>query len=123
MDVAKGRRRDAKQAVKKELGERIVLARERRGWSQKELASRLDIPRERLGAWERGRNAPGVEDLALLSAVPGVMTAPVFEGDRMDTNTSTNTQMRQCAPADAELHNGGGGGIDRPLLDFARRIH
>jgi transcriptional regulator with XRE-family HTH domain len=84
MNVTKGRRRDAKEAVKKELGERIVRARERRGWSQKELASRLEIPRERLGAWERGRNAPGVEDLSPLSEVLGVPFEELLGGRRTE---------------------------------------
>ena len=55
--------------LRQELGKRIAQARRRRGWSQAELASRLEVTRERLGNWERGVNAPGLEDLAALSRV------------------------------------------------------
>ncbi|HEV8583018.1 MAG TPA: helix-turn-helix transcriptional regulator [Thermoanaerobaculia bacterium] len=53
----------------RELGKRIVQARQRRGWKQADLAKRLEVPRERLGRWEQGRNAPSLEDLAALSEV------------------------------------------------------
>jgi putative transcriptional regulator len=53
----------------KELGLRIVGIRERRGWSQAQLAARLGVPRERLGKWERGLNAPSLDDLSALSEV------------------------------------------------------
>jgi ribosome-binding protein aMBF1 (putative translation factor) len=52
-----------------EIGRRIVEARKRRGWSQKELACRLRVKRERVGNWERGENAPRLEELALLGRV------------------------------------------------------
>jgi transcriptional regulator with XRE-family HTH domain len=62
----------AGETVKKGLGERIVKARRRRGWSQRELARRLKMSRERLGGWERGRRAPGLPEMALLSEALGV---------------------------------------------------
>jgi ribosome-binding protein aMBF1 (putative translation factor) len=52
-----------------ETGRRIVEARKRRGWSQKELACRLKVKRERVGNWERGENAPRLEELALLGRI------------------------------------------------------
>jgi transcriptional regulator with XRE-family HTH domain len=57
------RPRDLLQAV----GRRIVRERKRRGWSQGDLARRLGIKRERMGNWERGENAPRLEELALLA--------------------------------------------------------
>jgi transcriptional regulator with XRE-family HTH domain len=69
MDTPESRREDPKEDLKKELGARIIEARKRRGWKQAELARRLGVPRERLGTWERGRRAPRMEDLALLSEV------------------------------------------------------
>jgi putative transcriptional regulator len=53
----------------KNLGLRIVGIRKRRGWSQAQLAKRLGVPRERLGKWERGLNAPSLDDLSALSEV------------------------------------------------------
>jgi transcriptional regulator with XRE-family HTH domain len=64
-----GDRESPKGALRKKLGAQIVKLRKRRGWSQAALAERLGVPRERLGTWERGRNAPSLEDLARLSEV------------------------------------------------------
>jgi ribosome-binding protein aMBF1 (putative translation factor) len=50
-------------------GRRIIQARKRRGWSQTELAHQLGVKRERVGNWERGENAPRLEELALLGQV------------------------------------------------------
>ncbi len=97
MNVTKGCRRSSKEAVKKELGERIVRARERRGWSQKELASRLGIHRERLGKWERGRNAPGVEDLAPLSEVLGVPFEELLGGERTEEPPLNDAALEELA--------------------------
>jgi transcriptional regulator with XRE-family HTH domain len=69
MDTLVSRREDPKEDLKKELGARVIEARKRRGWKQAELARRLRVPRERLGSWERGRRAPRMEDLVLLSEV------------------------------------------------------
>ncbi len=60
---------DPKRTLRKKLGAQIVKVRKRRGWSQAELALRMGMQRERLGTWERGRTAPGLEDLARLSEV------------------------------------------------------
>lgn len=59
------RSRDLIQAV----GRRIVRERKRRGWSQGDLARRLGVKRERAGNWERGENAPRLEELARLAEV------------------------------------------------------
>ena len=53
----------------KELGLRIAGIRKRRGWSQSQLAARLGVPRDRLSKWERGMNAPSLDDLSGLSEV------------------------------------------------------
>ena len=72
MDTPVSRRRNPKGELKKEVGARIVEARKRRGWQQAELAERLGVKRGRLGSWEKGRTAPGLEDLVLLSEVLAV---------------------------------------------------
>jgi transcriptional regulator with XRE-family HTH domain len=70
MNGKRGReRRTPKAMLRSELGRRIIKTRMRRGWTQAELARRLGVPRERLGKWERGLNAPSLEDLAALSEV------------------------------------------------------
>ncbi len=55
--------------LQKELGRRIVDLRKGRRWKQGDLAKRLRVPGTRLGKWERGVNAPSLEDLAMLAAV------------------------------------------------------
>ena len=57
---------------KRDIGQRIVQIRKRKGWKQTELAKRLEVTRERLGRWERGVRAPSLEDLAALSEVLAV---------------------------------------------------
>lgn len=66
------RKRTAKGALRQELGRRLVLKRKRKGWTQAELARRVGVTRERAGKWERGLNAPSLEELAALSEVLGV---------------------------------------------------
>ena len=84
MDTPESRRENPKGELKKELGARIVEARNRRGWKQAELARRLGVQRERLGSWERGRTPPGLEDLALLSEVLEVPFEELGFGRRME---------------------------------------
>lgn len=57
--------------LQRDLGQRIVHLRKARGWRQGDLAKRLGVPSTRLGKWERGLNAPSLEDLTVLAAVLG----------------------------------------------------
>lgn len=66
---SEGKAQPTKGMLQKELGQRIVRVRKRRGWRQGDLARRLGVPRERLGKWERGVNSPSLEDLSALSEV------------------------------------------------------
>jgi transcriptional regulator with XRE-family HTH domain len=84
MKTTEKRDRGSKESVRKALGMRIVEARERRGWSQAELARRLEVSRERLGAWERGRSAAGLEELELLSDVLKVPFEELARGRRVE---------------------------------------
>lgn len=43
------------------IGERIVLLRKQRGWSQSELAKAVEASREAIGKYERGEASPSVE--------------------------------------------------------------
>jgi transcriptional regulator with XRE-family HTH domain len=84
MNARTRHRRTSGETVKRQLGTRIIQARQSRGWSQAELARRLEMPRERLGKWERGVCAPGVEDLVTLSEVLAVPFAELVQGRRED---------------------------------------
>ncbi len=65
-----------------EVGRRIVRERQRRGWRQGDLARRMGIKRERMGNWERGENAPRLEELALLAEVLRVSLDDLVLGKR-----------------------------------------
>jgi transcriptional regulator with XRE-family HTH domain len=69
---------------RRELGRRIVQARKRRSWNQVELARRLEVPRDRLGKWERGLNAPSLEDLVALGEVLGLPLGELVLGRRSE---------------------------------------
>ena len=48
------------------------------------MANRLEVPRERLGSWERGRFAPGLEELGPLREVLGVPFEELLGGERVE---------------------------------------
>jgi transcriptional regulator with XRE-family HTH domain len=77
-----------------EMGRRIVRERKRRGWSQVDLARRLGIKRERTGNWERGENAPRLEELARLAEVLQVSLDHLVLGKRRGRRL-TEDELRQ----------------------------
>jgi ribosome-binding protein aMBF1 (putative translation factor) len=64
--------REGREAVLKQVGQRIVHLREIRGWSRKELARELKVTWDRLGRWERGERQPPLSILFLMNTVLGV---------------------------------------------------
>jgi DNA-binding transcriptional regulator YiaG len=68
--------------VQRGLGRRIVDLRRARGWKQGDLAKRLEVPSDRLGKWERGLNAPSLEDLTALAFVLEVTYLELIEGSQ-----------------------------------------
>jgi len=64
----------------REMGARITLLRQGKGWTRGELAQRLEVTRERLGTWERGDNAPPPEGMADLARVLGVSLDELMTG-------------------------------------------
>jgi transcriptional regulator with XRE-family HTH domain len=49
------------------LGDRLINARERRGWDQTEAASRLGWPRSTLNQYEKNKRKPGPERLSYIA--------------------------------------------------------
>jgi transcriptional regulator with XRE-family HTH domain len=96
MNARSGNRRTSRETVKRQMGTRIIQARQGRGWSQAELARRLEVPRDRLGKWERGLSAPGVEDLVTLSEVLAVPFAELMQG-RREEEAITLTALESLA--------------------------
>lgn len=62
------------------LGERIVLLRRGKGWSQAELARQLHISASAVGMYEKGRREPSLRGLRELSAVFGVSADYLLTG-------------------------------------------
>jgi len=102
------RPRDLLQGV----GRRIVRERKRRGWSQRDLARRLGVKRERMGNWERGENAPRLEELALLGQTLRISLDELVYG-RQRGRRLTEDELRrgeQCLAGLVELLGAAPGG-------------
>jgi len=56
----------------KRLGERIVAARQRRGWTTKELAQASDQAYSNVLRWERAEGVPNAKGLAMVAKACGV---------------------------------------------------
>lgn len=71
------------ERVRKTIGAVILSARKKKGMTQKELADALGTvgTAAAISSWERGRNAPSEEDLALLSAILEVPIDDFYKGE------------------------------------------
>lgn len=58
---------EAMASKSEDLGKRIRLAREERGWKQKELARAVHVEPMTVSRWERGINTPDIETLRLIA--------------------------------------------------------
>jgi transcriptional regulator with XRE-family HTH domain len=63
-----------------ELGARIARLRGEKSWGRTVLARKLGVSRDRLSKWERGDNAPPLENLVLLGALLGVTLDELVTG-------------------------------------------
>ncbi len=69
-----------RMTLRRQLGLRIVRARQRRGWNQEALARRMGVSRSVLGRWERGICAPSLEALVKLAEVLEVAVDELLRG-------------------------------------------
>lgn len=67
-------------AVYKELGKRIIAARNRKGLSQERLASESGLDRSHLGFIEQGRRHPTISTLVKISRVLKISLEQLFKG-------------------------------------------
>lgn len=58
--------------INKEVGKRIRLFREKKGWTQEELAFEADLHRAYVGQIERGEKNIGVQNLEKIAKVLNV---------------------------------------------------
>jgi transcriptional regulator with XRE-family HTH domain len=71
---------ELEKTLRRDLGQRIVRLRDKRGLSQVELAKELGIDRSRLGKWERGLHAPLLRQLTMLGRTLGVSLDELITG-------------------------------------------
>ena len=71
---------ERREEILRDLGGRIALLREGKGWSRGELARRLGVSRQRLGTWERGIITPPPEGLTDLARVLEASTDDLLTG-------------------------------------------
>ena len=64
--------------IKKTVGRRIRVLREKRGWSQEKLAEMADLDRTYVGRIERGEKNLGIENLARFAHTLGVPPAALL---------------------------------------------
>lgn len=62
------------------VGEQILLARRRLGWTQRELGERLGISHVAVGDIERGKSRPDLGNLAVIADVLGVPLCQLLAG-------------------------------------------
>jgi transcriptional regulator with XRE-family HTH domain len=63
---------DPGKAIYQRVGEQILLARRRLGWTQRDLGERLGISHVAVGDIERGKSRPDLGNLAAIADVLGV---------------------------------------------------
>jgi transcriptional regulator with XRE-family HTH domain len=68
------------EAVYKELGQRIVEARKKKGMSQEQLATKSEIDRSHMGFIEQGRRKPTLSTLYKIADTLGVSLEQLFKG-------------------------------------------
>lgn len=65
--------------IKKEIGQRIKMAREKNGWSLSELAARTtSLQKSRIGNYEQGTRTPGPLEAKELAHALGVSAAYIL---------------------------------------------
>lgn len=56
------------------IGDKIIILRKQRGWSQENLAEHLHVSRQSVSKWESGASVPDLDKIILLSQIFGVTT-------------------------------------------------
>lgn len=64
--------------ISKEVGKRIRLYREKRGWTQEQLAFEADLHRAYIGQLERGEKVVGIENLQKIAKTLNIKMAKLL---------------------------------------------
>lgn len=81
------------------MEERIKEARKALGWSQADLARRMFVSQPSVAAWELGRKAPHMKNMARLAMLLGVSFEWLTTG-RGKMHPSTKLSAREPVPDD-----------------------
>lgn len=75
------------------MGERVVAARQKKGWNQKQFAKRIKVTGAALCAWECGENAMSVGNLMQIVAKTGESTAYLLPESDYDEESIGNLSL------------------------------
>lgn len=67
------------------IGEKIMILRERKGYTQRQLAQRLGISRSAVNLWEMSLSTPSIESLISLSQIFHISTDYLLGLDDKET--------------------------------------
>ncbi|MBI5626209.1 MAG: helix-turn-helix transcriptional regulator [Nitrosomonadales bacterium] len=81
------------------MEKRIKEARKALGWSQADLARRMFVAQPSVAAWELGRKAPHMKNMARLAMLLGVNFEWLTTG-RGEMRSSTKLKAREPVPDD-----------------------
>lgn len=73
------------------IGDKIIMLRRRRGWSQEEFAEKIGVSRQAVSKWESGQSNPELEKILIISEIFGVTTDYLLKDDISD-NTDGEEQ-------------------------------
>lgn len=66
---------------RKQIGERIALARSTAGWSVNDVAAYLICPPSAIVSWEHGSQAPAANELEMMAEIYGVTAEWLLSGE------------------------------------------
>lgn len=73
---------DQRQSLYPVIGEQIMVLRRRAGLTQRDLGKRLGISHVAVGAIERGRTKPDLDNLAMIATALGVPLSDIVMLER-----------------------------------------
>ncbi|MBI3550884.1 MAG: helix-turn-helix transcriptional regulator [Elusimicrobia bacterium] len=82
--------KDPKMAIAWAIGQRVLAARERRGWTQQDLADKSEIARANIARLEAGKHSPKLDTLRRIALALGLevsylLKEPNYRPDAKDS--------------------------------------
>ena len=84
------------------LGERLVIIRKEKGYSQEKLSAISGVSKKTIGRWERGETMPAIADIASLSKVLEVPLGYLL-GETVVNETISKQEEVAIAQEDARV--------------------